>query len=64
MVLIHPEIIEDSSKKLEGRLRVSFPVDSGCEAFSIPLVPSSQTLERWERLMEFYHPMTLQHVDG
>jgi hypothetical protein len=48
MVLINPEIVRDPSSEEGGALRVSFPLDSGCEGFEIPLNPSSATLGKWE----------------
>ncbi|KAF8963903.1 MOSC N-terminal beta barrel domain-containing protein [Flammula alnicola] len=41
MVLITPSIETD------GTLKVAFPEDSGCEAFSIPLRPTEDTLNAW-----------------
>ncbi|KAF9486556.1 hypothetical protein BDN70DRAFT_870140 [Pholiota conissans] len=46
MVLITPSIEED------GTLKVSFPDDSGCEAFAVPLRPSEDTLKTWTALPE------------
>lgn len=41
MVLITPSI------ELDGTLKVSFPEDSGCEDFSVPLKPTEDTLRTW-----------------
>ncbi|KAJ7610880.1 MOSC N-terminal beta barrel domain-containing protein [Roridomyces roridus] len=51
MVLITPSIVEDS-----GALLISFPEDSGCEPFSVPLRPDLTTLSGWKRLdqVKFY----------
>ncbi|EGO05379.1 hypothetical protein SERLA73DRAFT_101193 [Serpula lacrymans var. lacrymans S7.3] len=48
MVLIHPEIVEDSSSPDCGFLKVSFPEDSESESFSVPLKPSEETLQSWK----------------
>jgi hypothetical protein len=49
MVLIHPKIIFDPLHPEGGVLRVSFPAEAELEAFEVPLAPSSETLETWER---------------
>jgi len=48
MVLIHPRVIADPSASEGGRLEVTFPEDSGCETFSLPLNPSQDTLGKWK----------------
>ncbi|KAF8844115.1 hypothetical protein BDN67DRAFT_895589, partial [Paxillus ammoniavirescens] len=50
MVLIHPRIVREPSSPEGGRLEVSFPDDSGCETFSVPLNPSEATLRNWQSL--------------
>jgi hypothetical protein len=50
MILINPRIIPDSSCSEGGRLEVSFPTESGCEAFSVPLNPSEEALQDWQNL--------------
>jgi len=50
MVLITPKIEEDVASPYSGVLTVSFPADSGCEPFSLPLRPNQTILDRWERL--------------
>jgi len=45
MVLIVPEILLDDKSQYGGSLRVSFPLDSGCEAFSVPLIPLE---DKWD----------------
>ncbi|KAF9225300.1 hypothetical protein BS17DRAFT_778412 [Gyrodon lividus] len=50
MVLIHPRIIPEPPSPEGGRLEVSFPDDSGCETFSVPLNPSEDTLRKWQTL--------------
>lgn len=47
MVLIAPRIIEDDSDPSGGRLEVSFPPESGCETFSVPLTPTEEILQKW-----------------
>ena len=49
MVLIHPSWVKDESDEERGEMIVSFPEDSGCNPFSIPLVPSEARLQTWER---------------
>jgi hypothetical protein len=49
MVLIHPKIIFDPLHPEGGVLRVDFPAEAELEAFKVPLAPSSETLETWER---------------
>ncbi|KAL4070478.1 hypothetical protein J3A83DRAFT_4358656 [Scleroderma citrinum] len=50
MVLIHPRIVRDPSSPNEGHLEVSFPEDSGCEAFSVPLNPREDELSHMQRV--------------
>ncbi|KAJ3575248.1 hypothetical protein NP233_g1216 [Leucocoprinus birnbaumii] len=50
MVLITPRIQVDESSPDGGLLVVSFPEDSGCESFSVPLRPSEETLSTWTLL--------------
>lgn len=50
MVLINPRIIPDSSSSEGGWLEVSFPKESGCEAFSVPLNPTEEVLQDWRNL--------------
>ncbi|KAG1886124.1 hypothetical protein F4604DRAFT_1724783 [Suillus subluteus] len=50
MILIDPRIIPDTSCPEGGRLEVSFPTESGCEAFSVPLNPSEEALQDWQNL--------------
>ncbi|KAJ7665432.1 MOSC N-terminal beta barrel domain-containing protein [Mycena polygramma] len=45
MVLITPQIDHSS-----GALSVSFPDESGCEPFSLPLCPDQKTLDGWQRI--------------
>ncbi len=47
MVLITPRIEPDSASPHGGRLVISFPEDSGCEAFSVPLNPTPDILANW-----------------
>jgi hypothetical protein len=48
IVLIHPRITVDPSAPEGGLLAITFPEDSGCEAFSLPLNPSQDTFQKWE----------------
>ncbi|KAH9854380.1 hypothetical protein C2E23DRAFT_818523 [Lenzites betulinus] len=47
MVLITPRVEVDPASPYGGRLVISFPEDSGCETFSIPLYPTPDMLEDW-----------------
>ncbi|KAG8901856.1 hypothetical protein FRB99_005033 [Tulasnella sp. 403] len=47
MLLINPQVHVDENNPYGGWLEVSFPEDSGCEAFRVPLNPSQQLLESW-----------------
>ncbi|KAF8832747.1 hypothetical protein HHX47_DHR1001458 [Lentinula edodes] len=47
MVLITPRIETDDRSPHGGVLKISFPENSGCESFAVPLYPVE---ERWERL--------------
>lgn len=47
MVLITTRIVENSIDRCGGQLEITFPKESGCEAFSVPLKPNPETLERW-----------------
>ncbi|KAI9067205.1 hypothetical protein FKP32DRAFT_1588842 [Trametes sanguinea] len=47
MVLISPRIEVDPSSPYGGRLVVSFPEDSGCETFAVPLSPTQEMLADW-----------------
>jgi uncharacterized protein len=48
MVLIMPRIDVDPTSPYGGRLVISFPEESGCETFSVPLHPSPELLSTWE----------------
>lgn len=50
MVLIHPRIVRDPSSRNGGHLEVSFPEDSGCEAFSVPLNLREDELSQMQRV--------------
>ena len=52
MVLITPRIIPESSSQDGGQLEVSFPEESGCEPFSVPLYPTEETLLSWQRCVK------------
>jgi hypothetical protein len=43
MVLIHPHIDQEA-----GKLIVTFPEDSACETFEVPLNPPMEVLEKWD----------------
>ncbi|OSD01165.1 hypothetical protein PYCCODRAFT_1413093 [Trametes coccinea BRFM310] len=47
MVLITPRIEVDATSPYGGRLVVSFPDDSDCETFAIPLWPTQEMLADW-----------------
>ncbi|KAJ6609329.1 MOSC domain-containing protein [Mycena sp. CBHHK59/15] len=48
----------DLASPHSGVLSVSFPADSGCESFSLPLCPSQATLDSWKRFV----PVMMWHV--
>ncbi|TFY55475.1 hypothetical protein EVJ58_g8225 [Rhodofomes roseus] len=50
MVLIAPQIVPDSSSPHGGTLEVSFPEESGCESFAVPLNPTPDILSTWEAI--------------
>ncbi|KAJ7024408.1 MOSC N-terminal beta barrel domain-containing protein [Mycena alexandri] len=50
MVLITPEIVLDPTSPHSGVLSVSFPKESGCEPFSLPLAPTQAILDGWKRI--------------
>ncbi|KAJ7155932.1 MOSC N-terminal beta barrel domain-containing protein [Mycena crocata] len=47
MVLITPQIEADPESPNSGVLSVSFPEETGCEPFSVPLCPNQTTLDSW-----------------
>lgn len=48
MVLITPRIVPDPSSPHGGALEVSFPEESGCETFVVPLNPTPDIFSTWE----------------
>nr|GAT59841.1 predicted protein [Mycena chlorophos] len=50
MILITTEILEDASQPHDGVLSVTFPSDSHCEAFKLPLRPTQELLAKWEHV--------------
>jgi len=52
LVLIAPRIEIDESSPDGGLLVVTFPEDSGCATFQIPLRPSEKTLSTWKMLTD------------
>uniref|UniRef100_A0A0W0G8A3 MOSC domain-containing protein n=1 Tax=Moniliophthora roreri TaxID=221103 RepID=A0A0W0G8A3_MONRR len=50
MVLITPTIQQDENSTYGGLLHVTFPEDSNCRPFSIPLRPDEAVLKTWESL--------------
>ncbi|KAK0208993.1 MOSC N-terminal beta barrel domain-containing protein [Desarmillaria ectypa] len=48
MVLITPLIETDDNSPYGGVLRVSFPEDSRCDSFDVPLRPSKEMLKTWQ----------------
>ncbi|KAK0199089.1 MOSC N-terminal beta barrel domain-containing protein [Armillaria mellea] len=48
MVLITPQIETDDNSPYGGVLRVSFPEDSSCNSFDVPLHPSEEMLNTWQ----------------
>ncbi|KAI0658302.1 MOSC N-terminal beta barrel domain-containing protein [Cubamyces menziesii] len=52
MVLITPKVEVDAASPYGGRLTVSFPADSDCETFSVPLNPTDDLLASWPVIEE------------
>lgn len=52
MILIHPTIQEDVGDVNAGTLTISFPIDSGCQSFQIPLLPNPRLLNQWRRSVQ------------
>ncbi|KAL0579242.1 hypothetical protein V5O48_002746 [Marasmius crinis-equi] len=48
MVLITPEIVHDATSPYGGILEVTFPADSDCASFSVPLEPTEDVLKGWQ----------------
>jgi len=63
MILIAPRIELDPSLPYSGRLKVSFPEDSGCESFSVPLNPDEELLKTWE-ILDNIDLFTYRNIDG
>ncbi|KAI0652725.1 MOSC N-terminal beta barrel domain-containing protein [Trametes meyenii] len=47
MVLITPRVEADATSPHGGKLVISFPEDSDCETFSVPLYPTEELLADW-----------------
>ncbi|OCH90529.1 hypothetical protein OBBRIDRAFT_592682 [Obba rivulosa] len=62
MVLVTPRIELDPSSPYSGELVVTFPEDSGCEAFAVPLNPTSDVLSTWDIIPDC--SMWGQLIDG
>jgi len=62
-VLIHPRIVRDLSSSNGGHLEISFPEDSGCETFSVPLNLAKDKLSQMQRqalpLVAYTHHLTI-----
>jgi len=52
LVLVKPLIQVDESSPEGGSLIVTFPEDSGCESFAIPLRPNKEILSTWTLLTD------------
>ncbi|CCM01440.1 uncharacterized protein FIBRA_03492 [Fibroporia radiculosa] len=50
IVLIIPRLDVDSSSSHGGSLTISFPKESGCSEFSVPIAPTPDMLRKWEVL--------------
>ena len=48
MVLISPRIERDEKSPHGGKLVVSFPLESGCDTFEVPLNPTPELVSKWE----------------
>ncbi|KZV90908.1 hypothetical protein EXIGLDRAFT_616305 [Exidia glandulosa HHB12029] len=58
MVLVHPRVNQDSQT-----LDVTFPADSGCTDFSVPLNPSPDQLSAWT-LLDGLNLFSIKTLDG
>jgi len=47
-VLIVPQLKLEAASPHGGEMEVSFPEDSGCETFRVPLQPTAEILKNWE----------------
>ncbi|KAI0068321.1 hypothetical protein BV25DRAFT_1867320 [Artomyces pyxidatus] len=63
MVLIRPKVVQDPTDPDGGRLEISFPSDSDCETFSVPLRPTPSTLQQWT-LVEDCSVHSMTNMDG
>lgn len=65
MVLINPQIVDNNNNSNNvsdgnpdddgrGLVVISFPENSGCETFAIPLRPSEGTLQQWKRSVNMH----------
>ncbi|KAF9469581.1 hypothetical protein BDZ94DRAFT_1242756 [Collybia nuda] len=64
MVLIHPRIKIDASLPHAGLLHVTFPEDSGCAAFTVPLRPTKDILSTWRIIDEVTLFPGMKPLDG
>ncbi|KAH9949331.1 MOSC N-terminal beta barrel domain-containing protein [Amylocystis lapponica] len=48
MVLVTPHIKSDPSSPYGGQLVVTFPEESGCETFTVPLNPTADVRRKWK----------------
>jgi len=62
MVLITPQIQFDEASPERGQLLVTFPQDSGCGTFSVPLEPAEETLKTWQLIENC--SLFGSHIDG
>ena len=60
MVLIYPQIVVNASDVDGGRVVISFPEDSDCETFAIPLRPSEGRLKTWKRSIKPLLPSPIE----
>lgn len=53
MVLISPQIEYDETSPYGGKLVVSFPPESECPVFEVPLNPTPDVVSQWELYVDF-----------
>jgi hypothetical protein len=48
MMKIHPAVFPDEADPHGGHMAVSFPPESGCPSFTVPLNPNEDLLKTWK----------------
>jgi len=63
IVLITPRLEPDASAPYGGQLVISFPADSKCDSFAVPIQPTPDMLKQWD-IVEDAVINGRWHVDG